>query len=134
MMGQRIIPLFPSFSTPIRPTGLSVLGRAGDVVPIATPAPALLRLSTVTRMPGTVDVAGQLTGSQPAGMKAIADPVGNVYVAQPSVFGTGGIAGLVADSTNAQYAGGVASTCYAGVATPVGRNVAQFPCRQCRLM
>jgi len=50
----------------------------------------------------------------------------SVMLREPPVPGTGGIAGLVAGSTNSQYAGGVASTCYAGVATPVSRNVALF--------
>ena len=36
------------------------------------------------------------------------------------------LAGFVAGSTNSQYAGGVASICYAGVATSVSRNVALF--------
>jgi len=113
----------------------------------------MFRRSPVTGLPGTGGIAGLVTGStntqsagdvastcytgvatsvsrhvaQSAGQQTVVGSVVNVSrVAQPPVPGTGGIAGLLTSYTNTQFAGGVASTCYAGVATPVSRHVAQF--------
>jgi len=71
----------------------------------------------VTGLPGTGGIFGQIFVNQFNNVRP---------VAFPPVFCTGGIAGLVTGSTYTQYAGGVTSTCYAGVATPVSRNVALF--------